>query len=178
MRFLRSHGITSTQSEMQSRPAQEIWNYQQIGLGFNYRMTDLQAALGVSQTKRLDAFIERRHSIAHRYDDELSGLLIKTPFQDPNSYSSYHLYPICIKQNEIGVTQRGVYKAMLNANIGVNLHYIPVYLQPYYQKMGFKAGYCPQAELYFQQTISIPMYTKLTEADQTKVINVLQEALS
>lgn len=178
MRFLRSHGITSAESEMQSRPAQEIWNYQQIGLGFNYRMTDLQAALGVSQMKRLDAFIERRHSIAQRYDEELSSLLIKTPWQDPNSHSSYHLYPICVKQNEIGVTQRGVYKAMLNANISVNLHYIPIYLQPFYQQRGFKAGYCPQAELYFQQTISIPMHTKLTNEDQTKVINVLQEALT
>jgi len=178
MRFFRSHGITSTQSEMHSRPAQEIWNYQQIGLGYNYRMTDIQAALGVSQMKRLDSFIKRRHSIARRYDDELGGLLIKTPWQDPNGYSSYHLYPICIKQNLMGVTQRQVYEAMLNADILVNLHYIPVYRQPFYEKMGFSKGYCPQAELYFQQTISIPMYPRLTDLEQTNVINILREACS
>ena len=178
MKQLRSHGVTSTPAEMQPRPTNEIWNYQQIGLGFNYRMTDLQAALGVSQMKRLDNFVTRRHEIARRYDNELSSSSIVIPWQDPNTRSSYHLYPICIGLNKLGVTQRSVYKAMQGANINVNIHYIPVYRQPFYVSMGFRAGYCAQAELYFKETISIPMYPALTDLEQTKVIEVLKAACS
>jgi UDP-4-amino-4,6-dideoxy-N-acetyl-beta-L-altrosamine transaminase len=177
LRILRSHGISSNALDMQPRPSNEIWNYQQIGLGFNYRMTDIQAALGLSQMVRLDSFIEKRHSIAKRYDNELDGLLIRTPWQHPDSYSAYHLYPICIKQKEGGVTQRQVYDAMQVAGINVNLHYIPVYRQPYYEEMGFKAGYCPEAEQYYQHVLSIPIFPTLTDVEQAKVIRVLHETL-
>ena len=177
MRLLRSHGITSNAADMQQRPAKEIWNYQQIDLGFNYRMTDIQAALGLSQMLRLDSFVEKRHHIAQRYDNELAGLPIQTPWQHPDNYSAYHIYPIRIKQNESGTTQRQVYDAMQGAGINVNLHYIPVYRQPYYEGMGFKVGYCPEGEQYHQETLSIPMYPTLTETEQAKVIRVIRETL-
>ena len=178
LRLLRSHGITSTQADMQPRPAGEIWNYQQIELGFNYRMTDIQAALGLSQITRLDSFIERRHRIAERYDNELADLHIQAPWQQAGTYSAYHLYAIRIKPNESGIMQRQVYDAMQVAGINVNLHYIPVYRQPYYEAMGFKVGYCPEAEQYYKEVLSIPMYPALTDVQQTKVIRILQALLT
>lgn len=178
MRLLRSHGISSAREDMQSRPTDEIWNYQQIGLGFNYRMTELQAALGLSQMRRLDSFVEKRHRIARRYDSELKGLPIVTPWQHMDSYSSYHLYPIRIKQDKSVKTQRDVYTALQAAAINVNLHYIPVYRQPYYEAIGFKKGYCPESEQYHKEVLSIPMYPTLTDSEQDKVIRKLNEALA
>ncbi len=177
MRLLRSHGISSTQADMQPRPAQEIWNYQQIGLGFNYRMTDLHAALGLSQMQRLDEFVSQRHAIAKRYDQLLPALPVQTPWQHADSYSGYHLYVIRLKLNEINKTQRQVYNAFYAANIGVNVHYIPVYRQPYYEQMGFNLGYCPQAEQYYSEVISIPMYPGLTNDQQDFVVQTLRLAL-
>jgi len=173
----RSHGIISDASKMQSRPADEIWNYQQISLGFNYRMTDIQAALGVSQMTRLDEFIDKRQRIAKYYDDTLAGLQLQIPWQHPDTYSSYHLYPIRIKSGEAAPTQRQVYDALAAAGILVNLHYIPVYRQPYYEAMGFKAGYCPEAEQYHKLVISIPMYPSMTEAQENRVVIALSESL-
>ena len=120
LRLLRSHGITSTETDMQPRPAGEIWNYQQINLGFNYRMTDIQAALGLSQMQRLDEFVTKRHAIARRYDRLLATLPVVTPWQDSDSYSGYHLYVIRLKLDEINKTQRQVYEAMREAGILVN----------------------------------------------------------
>jgi UDP-4-amino-4,6-dideoxy-N-acetyl-beta-L-altrosamine transaminase len=173
-RLLRSHGITSTAADMQPRPAQEIWNYQQIDLGFNYRMTDLQAALGLSQMQRLDAFVTQRHTIAKRYDQLLSAFPVLTPWQHTDSYSAYHLYVIRLRLQEINKTHRQVYEALRAAGILVNLHYIPVYRQPYYEQMGFRKGYCPEAEQYYSEVISIPMYSGLTEAQQDKVVEALR----
>ncbi len=174
----RSHGITNDRKHMQPRPADEIWNYQQIDLGFNYRMTDIQAALGLSQLKRLDEFIEKRHRIAQCYDEAFKNLPMTSPWQHPDSFSSYHLYPIRIKEAESGISQRLVYDALQLADINVNLHYIPVYLQPYYEALGFKAGYCPDAEQYFQETLSISIYPMLSDSEQAKVIRIFNEVLA
>ena len=178
MRLLRSHGITSEVAEMLPRPSDEIWNYQQTGLGFNYRMTDILAALGVSQMRRLDEFVFTRHAIAQRYDLLLSELPVITPSQHADSYSSFHLYIIRLKTVQISKTQREVFEALRTAGILANLHYIPVYRQPYYENMGFVKGYCPEAEQYYKEAISLPMYPGLTEAQQDRVVTVLEEALS
>jgi UDP-4-amino-4,6-dideoxy-N-acetyl-beta-L-altrosamine transaminase len=178
LRLLRSHGITSTAADMQPRPAQEIWNYQQIDLGFNYRMTDIQAALGLSQMKRLDEFVTQRHAVAKRYDHLLSVLPVLTPWQHAESYSGYHLYVIRFKLGETKKTQKQFYTALHAAGIGVNVHYIPVYRQPYYEQMGFNVGYCPQAEQYYSEAISIPMYPGLTIDQQDFVVQTLRVALA
>jgi len=177
LQLLRSHGISNNHIDFQERPVHEIWNYQQIDLGFNYRMTDIQAALGLSQIKKLDSFVEKRHVIAKRYNEALAELSVETPWQDPSTYSAYHLYPIQIEQNKRGITQREIYETFLTADIRVNLHYIPVYRQPYFESMGFKAGYCPQAEKYYRQAVSLPIYPALTNIEQDKVIGILRETL-
>jgi UDP-4-amino-4,6-dideoxy-N-acetyl-beta-L-altrosamine transaminase len=178
MQLLRSHGITNTSADFQPRPAVEIWNYQQIDLGFNYRMTDIQAALGLSQMQRLDELVGKRHAIAKRYDQLLSAFPVLTPWQQTNSYSSYHLYVIRLKLYEINKTQRHVYDALHAEGIRVNLHYIPVYRQPYYERIGFSYGYCLQAERYYSEAISIPMYAALTEVQQDFVVQTLRDTLS
>ncbi len=170
---LRSHGISSHSYDMEKRPVDEIWNYQQLQLGFNYRMTEMQAALGLSQLKQLDAFVLKRHSLATMYDKALQNLSLVTPWQHPDSYSSYHLYAVLIPKTEDGQSQRQVYRALQKADIQVNLHYIPVYLQPFYAAMGFKRGHCPKAEAYFKQTISIPLYANLQADQQSRVIKQL-----
>jgi UDP-4-amino-4,6-dideoxy-N-acetyl-beta-L-altrosamine transaminase len=178
LRLLRSHGITSDAVEMHPRPSNELWNYQQIGLGFNYRMTDILAALGVSQMNRIDEFVAKRHRIAERYGRMLSSLPVSIPAQHPDSYSSFHLYVIRLKLGEIERTHRQVYDALRAAGILVNLHYIPVYRQPYYERMGFKAGYCPEAERYHREVISLPMYPGLSEAEQEQVLAALSHAVA
>ena len=178
MRLYRSHGISNLSSDQKPRPENEIWNYQQIDLGFNYRMTDIQSALGLSQMKRLDEFISKRHDIADRYDQGLSGLPVNLPFQHDDSYSAFHLYVIRLKLDEIKKTQHEVFKEIYNSGVRVNLHYIPVYRHPYYENLGFNEGYCMQAESYFKEAISIPMYPALSEEEQDKVINILNQIIT
>jgi dTDP-4-amino-4,6-dideoxygalactose transaminase len=134
-------------------------------------MTDIQAALGISQLKRLDELVAKRNEIADRYNDELTGYALKTPFVNEDCYSSYHLYIIRINLTETSLTQRNVYDDLLGAGINVNLHYIPVYRQPYYEALGFRKGHCPEAERYHKQVISIPMYPTMTDEQQSKVIS-------
>jgi dTDP-4-amino-4,6-dideoxygalactose transaminase len=151
------------------------WYYQQVDLGYNYRMTDLQAALGLSQMQRLDEFVIKRHTIAKRYDQLLAGMQLITPWQHVDSYSGLHLYVIRLKLGAVNKTHRQVFEGLREAGVGVNLHYIPVYLQPYYEGLGFKAGYCPEAEQYYTEAISLPMYPGLTKVQQDKVIEVLRQ---
>jgi dTDP-4-amino-4,6-dideoxygalactose transaminase len=139
-------------------------------------MTDLQAALGLSQMQRLDQFVAKRHAIASRYDQLLVDLPVVTPWQHADRYTGLHLYVIRLKLTEIAKTHRQVFEALRAAGIGVNLHYIPVHLQPYYEKLGFNAGYCPEAEQYYAEAISLPMYPDLTEAQQDTVIEELDKA--
>jgi len=177
MQLLRSHGITRDEAEMTKTP-DGPWYYQQIDLGFNYRMTDLQAALGRSQVKRLDEFVARRHAVARRYEELLANVPVIIPWQHPDCDSSLHLYVIRLKGGGHGKTHREVFDALRASGIGVNLHYIPVYRQPYYERLGFKEGYCPNAERYYQEAISLPMYPGLTRHDQDSVVRALQTALS
>lgn len=177
MALLRSHGITRDPAQMTREP-DGPWYYQQIDLGLNYRMTELQAALGVSQMTRLDTFVARRHALARRYDSLLAGLPLSTPWQHPDSYSGLHLYVIRLDLPRLdGRTHREVFEALRAAGIGVNLHYIPVHTQPYYQGLGFRVGDFPESERYYKEAISLPMYQGLTEADQDTVIRTLRHAL-
>lgn len=176
MKLLRSHGITRDEADM-THVSDGPWYYQQIELGYNCRMTDIQAALGVSQMKRLDKFVAKRHAIAKRYEELLEKLPVTNPWQHSDSYSGFHLYVIRLRLGEISKTHREVFEALRAAGIGVNLHYIPVYSQPYYEQFGFKTGYCPEAEQYYAEAISIPMYSSLTEAQQNNVVEALKSAL-
>ena len=175
MQLLRSHGITRDAADMTQEP-DGPWYYQQINLGFNYRMTDFQAALGLSQMQRLDEFVAIRHAIFRRYDERLAGVPIHTPWQHPDSYSGLHLYVIRFKLNEIRKTHRELFESIRAAGIGVNLHYIPVYRQPYYERLGFRSGYCAVAEQYYAEAISLPMYSSLTEEQQDQVVAALDKA--
>jgi len=173
----RTHGITSKPELMHARPVEEIWNYQQIDLGYNYRMTDLEAALGISQMKRLDEFVAKRHAIALRYDELLRELPLIAPWQHPDGYSGMHLYVIKLELEKIRKTQQEVHDSMLERGIGINLHYIPVYRQPYYERMGFQAGYCPVAEDYYKAAMSIPVFPTLSERQQDQVVETLSDVL-
>ena len=177
LRSLRSHGITRDAEDMTQIP-DGPWYYQQIELGFNYRMTDLQAALGLSQMDRLDAFVAARHAIARRYDESLARLPLHTPWQSPGSYSGFHLYVIRLDLDKLHRTHREVFESLRAAGIGVNLHYIPVYLQPHYRAMGFEPGLCAEAEAYYREAISLPIYPALGEARQSEVIAALRHTLT
>ena len=176
MALLRSHGITRDTAQMTHAP-DGPWYYQQIDLGYNYRMTELQAALGVSQTQRLDAFVALRHELARRYDHLLANLPVTRPWQHPDSYSGLHLYVIRLQLDKISKTHRQLFEALRAQGIGVNLHYIPVHTQPHYEDMGFKAGDYPQAEQYYAEAISLPMYQTLSFEQQDQVVKVLQAVL-
>ena len=177
MALLRSHGITRTPSLM-TKPMEGSWYYQQVDLGFNYRMTDLQGALGASQMGRLVHYVARRQELAKRYDKLLADMPVVTPWQHKDGYSAFHLYVIRLKLDEITPTHLEVFEALRAREIIVNLHYIPVHLQPYYQDMGFQIGDFPEAEKYYREAISIPLFPTLTESEQDHVINALSSLLN
>lgn len=179
---LRSHGMTRESDEM-TGPSHGGWYYEQIDLGYNYRMTDLQAALGLSQFARLSAFLARRRELAARYDRLLAGLDLVRPWQHPDGLSSYHLYPVWIdpgprEAGQGGDRRRRVYDHLRANGIGVQVHYIPVHLQPYYRRLGFKPGDFPNAERYYAGALSLPLFPALTDAEQDTVIARLAEALA
>ncbi|OXL20541.1 UDP-4-amino-4,6-dideoxy-N-acetyl-beta-L-altrosamine transaminase [Psychrobacter sp. DAB_AL32B] len=176
MLLLRSHGITRDDGLM-TQIMDGPWYYQQIALGFNYRMTELQAALGLSQMQRLEEFVIKRHELASRYDGLLQNLPITLPWQHPDSYSARHLYVIRLQLEQINTTHLDVFNALRAAGILVNLHYIPVHMQPYYQKQGFESGQFPEAEKYYKEAISIPMFPAMTDEQQNTVCATLQTLL-
>jgi len=172
---LRSHGVTRDPEYMSSEH-DEPWYYEQIELGLNYRMTDIQAALGFSQMQRLGAYVESRHKLRKQYDELLETVPVTTPWQSPDSYSALHLYPIQI-DNTVASERREIFENLREAGIGVNVHYIPVHTQPYYQNMGFKEADFPNAMEYYKSAISLPMFSGLSDEQQLEVISVLKKIL-
>ena len=176
MRLFRSHGITRDKSLMTRDPDGD-WYYQQVGLGFNYRMTELQAALGISQMQRLDEFVAKRHILQERYDLLLSDLPIIEPYQDKDNYSALHLYPIQIDLNKVSKNREQIFNVLRENGIGVNVHYIPIHTQPYYLQFGFREGDFPNSESYYDRTISIPLFHTMTAEQQDEVLDVLKRVL-
>ena len=176
MSLLRSHGITRDRDKLTSDDGP--WYYEQIDLGFNYRMTDVQAALGVSQMTRPDEYIARRDVLAKRYDKHLSNLDLTLPWQHPDGHSAWHLYIIRLQCKKISKTHRQIFEALRTQDIGVNLHYIPVHTQPYYQRLGFVKGDFPLAEKYYEEAISLPIYPGLKKEHQDRVIDNLSAILN
>lgn len=175
LNLLRTHGITRN-PELMQETSHGPWYYEQISLGYNYRMTDIHAALGSSQIIRLDSFIKKRHLVADIYFKELSDLPIVLPYQDPNCLSAYHLFIIRLNDSSRG-NHKKVFTSLREKGILVNLHYMPVYQHPYYQKIGFEKDLCKNAEDYYSSAISIPMYSSLTKEDQLRVCTTIKEVL-
>ena len=177
MALLRSHGITRDAALLEKKD-EGGWYYEQQCLGFNYRMTDMQAALGSSQLQRLDALVARRHAIADRYDALLAELPLILPVREADRYSGLHLYVIQIDESRTARSRREVFDGLRTAGIGVNVHYIPVHLQPDYRQLGFKAGDFPLSEAYYRRCISLPMFPDLSEEAQDVVVAALRELLA
>ena len=176
MRLDRSHGMTRDPARLQQNDVGP-WYYEQQRLGFNYRMTDIAAALGLSQLTRIDEFLVRRRAIAAAYDAAFADLPVKTPWQHPDTASAWHLYIIRIDRQRTARGHRAVFDELRGAGIGVNLHYIPVYLQPYYRDLGFTQGHCPNAEAYYAEAISLPIYPSMTDEQQHQVIAAVTRAV-
>lgn len=176
LELMRSHGITRNTEDMVSA-SKGPWYYEQIELGYNYRMTELQSALGLSQMDRLDEFIEARHGVADLYKSMLQDSRINLPWQHPEGHSALHLFVVRVNRDLVEKSHSQIFKELRDLGIGVNLHYIPVYLHPYYQNQGFVPGYCPEAEKYYSEAISLPMYPKLIEQQQNKVVTSLLKVL-
>lgn len=175
--ILRTHAIVRDPAQMTHESDGE-WYYQQIDLGYNYRMTDFQAALGYSQMNRLEAFVARRREIAKRYDEMLQGLPLRTPYQSPDTNSSWHLYVVRVDFEKAGLSKQEIFERMRAHDVQLNLHYIPVHLQPYYEALGFRKGDFPVSERYYEEAITLPLYYELTDAQQDKVVQALKEVLS
>jgi len=177
MVLLRSHGITRD-PDMMSHEPDGPWYYQQVDLGFNYRMTDLQGALGISQLSRLDEFVSQRHTLSERYNKKLSNLPLQLPCCEEGKYSGLHLYVVRVKSDISKNTHKRVFELLSEQGIGVNLHYIPIHTQPYYHAMGFQHGDFIEAESYYAEAISLPMFSGLNFDEQDLVINALISALT
>ena len=176
MARLRTHGITRDPAEMTHAP-DGPWYYQQLELGLNYRLTDIHAALGLSQMKRLEEFVETRNQIANRYTKVLAHLPVTVQLQPPDVYSAFDLYVIRLHLPKTKKTHREVFEALRATGIGVNLHYIPVYRQPYYARMGFNPSHFPESERYYAEAISIPMYSGLSENLNQIVVTAIKKCL-
>jgi UDP-4-amino-4,6-dideoxy-N-acetyl-beta-L-altrosamine transaminase len=177
LRLLRSHGMTRESCEMENQDEGD-WFYEQHHLGFNYRLTELQAALGISQLDRLIGMHQKRAQLALRYDELLSEAPVRLPPRFTDRISSWHLYPIELDTSNPGVTRREVFNALRHAGIGVNVHYIPIHIQPYYRSIGFAPGQFPMAENYYARAISLPLFPTLTLEGQDFVVSVLKSALT
>ncbi|KGG12987.1 MULTISPECIES: UDP-4-amino-4,6-dideoxy-N-acetyl-beta-L-altrosamine transaminase [Prochlorococcus] len=178
IRMERSHGIQRIDSSFdlsRMKRNDEIWNYEQVSLGYNYRITDIQASLGSSQLKRIDDFIHIRHRIAELYNKDLSGLSIKLPYQSTSNFSSYHLYPIRVSKDYCNVNQKDLFYGLKAKGINVNLHYIPIYRHPYYKNLGFNEGYCKESEAHFKEVISLPIFPSLKLEDQKYIIKSIKD---
>lgn len=176
LRLLRSHGMSREPAEMEYAP-EGPWVYEQVLLGFNYRLTDLQAALGLSQLERLDEMQAARVSRADRYDHLLKDAPVLCPARIEDRTSAWHLYPIEIDDQRVSASRVDIFKALRAADIGVNVHYIPIHTQPYYQRLGFRPGDFPAAERYYERAISLPLFPALSDAEQGRVVDVLKDAL-
>jgi len=176
MQLLRSHGITRDPQKM-IRSSDDPWYYEQIELGFNYRMTDIQAALGISQIKRITEFLSKRRSLVSRYNDCLDGYSLKLPNKDFYSDSAFHLYIVRLQPHKINLSHKEVIMELRKRGIGVNLHYIPIHTQPFYKKMGFIDNDFPEAMKYYAEAISLPLFPDLSEKDQDFIIDNLKEIL-
>lgn len=176
MDLLRSHGITREPGLMSGTPPGP-WYYEQVELGFNYRLTDVHAALGCSQVTRLDSYLRTRHRLAARYGELLAGLPLVLPWQHPDTWSSLHLYVVQVPQDAAGAGRARIFAALRAAGVGVNVHYIPVHVQPHYQRAGFRAGDFPRAEAYYARALTLPLYPAMTEGQQDAVVSALAEAL-
>ncbi|MGH1418064.1 MAG: UDP-4-amino-4,6-dideoxy-N-acetyl-beta-L-altrosamine transaminase [Hyphomicrobiaceae bacterium] len=174
--LLNSHGITREPSIF-TRESDGPWYYEQLDLGFNYRMTELQGALGLSQIKRVDQYIARRHELAARYDTLLADLPMELPARDPRDYSAFHLYIVRLNTKEISSSHREIFERLRAAGVLVNLHYIPIYRQPYYIDLGFDLQNFPEAESYYTEAISLPLHPRLTEGDQDYVVSCIRREI-
>lgn len=173
---LRSHGISRDPARMREE-SEGGWYYQQLDLGYNFRMTDIQAALGWSQLQRLDQFVARRRELAQRYNAELTDLPVVLPWQHSDSHSAWHLYVINLNTLFSPLRRRQLYERLWQAGIGVNVHYIPVHLQPYYRDLGFNPGDFPEAERYYSAALTLPLFPAMSDSDQEQVIELLHKEL-
>lgn len=173
LQLLRNHGISREEPELSVRD-EGGWYYEQIELGYNYRLTDMQAALGLAQLQRLDSFVDRRRELVQRYDAALARLPLVLPWQSPDTASAWHLYVVQADVEASGRTRRELYDYLHEAGIGAGVHYIPVHTQPYYQRMGFCEGDFPEAEKYYRRAITLPLFPVLTEEQQDQVVRCLQ----
>lgn len=174
--LFRSHGITRN-PDLMTHEADGPWYYQQVALGFNYRMTDMQAALGYSQMDRLEEFVSRRRYLAKRYDELLRNLPVRIPVQSPDTDSSWHIYVVRLDLDQVKRSKREIFAEMKKRGIVLNLHYIPVHTQPYYEKLGFKQGDFPVSEQYYKQAFTLPLYYSLTDEQQNEIVESLRDVL-